>query len=197
MAAITYMDEAIGQIMRLLDEHNLKDNTLVIFLSDNGGSRGTADNGPLRGGKSSLFEGGIRVPCIVRWPGMVPQGTTCDEFLTAMEIFPMLCRAAGIRPPRGVVLDGFDMTSVLAGRQKSTRKEMLWQRRGDKAARVGSWKWVQSSRGSGLFDLSKDISEQNDLSKERPDVLRMVKSRFAAWEKLMTDAEPRGPFRDF
>jgi len=197
MAAITYMDEAIGQILQLLDEHNLTDNTLVIFLSDNGGSGGTADNGPLRGGKGSLFEGGIRVPCIVRWPGVVPRGTVCDEFLTAMEIFPMLCRAAGIRPPRGVVLDGFDMTSVLAGRQKSTRKEMLWQRRGDKAARVGSWKWVQSSRGSGLFDLSKDISEQNDLSKERPDVLRMVKSRFAAWEKLMTDAEPRGPFRDF
>ena len=197
MAAITYMDEAIGQILQLLDEHNLSDNTLVIFLSDNGGSGSTADNGPLRGGKSSLFEGGIRVPCIVRWPGVVPRGTVCDEFLTAMEIFPMLCGAAGIRPPRDVVLDGFDMTPVIAGRQKSPRKEMFWQRRGDKAARVGNWKWVQSSRGSGLFDLSKDIGEQNDLSKDKPDVLRMVKSRFATWEKLMAEAEPRGPFRDF
>lgn len=197
MAAITYMDEAIGQILQLLDEHNLTDNTLVIFLSDNGGSRGTADNGPLRGGKGNLFEGGIRVPCIVRWLGVIPRGTICDEFLTAMEIFPMLCRAAGVRPPRGVVLDGFDMTPVLAGTQKSSRREMFWQRRGDKAARVGNWKWVKSSRGSGLFDLSKDIGEQNDLSKERPDVLRMVKSRFTAWKKLMADAEPRGPFRDF
>ena len=197
MAAITYMDEAIGQILQLLDEHNLTDSTLVIFLSDNGGSRGTADNGPLRGGKGALFEGGIRVPCIVRWPGVIPRGTICDEFLTAMEIFPMLCRAAGVRPPRGVVLDGFEMTPVLAGKRKSPRREMFWQRRGDKAARVGNWKWVKSSRGSGLFDLSKDISEQNDLSKERPDVLRMVKSRFAAWEKLMAEAEPRGPFRDF
>ncbi len=197
MAAITYMDEAIGQILQLLDEHNLADNTLVIFLSDNGGGRGTADNAKLRGGKSHLFEGGIRVPCIVRWPGFVPGGKSCDEFLTSMEIFPMLCRAAGIRPPRNVVLDGFDMTPVLAGRKKSSRKEMFWQRRGDKAARVGNWKWVKSARGSGLFDLSKDIGEQNDLSKEKPDVLRMVKSRFTAWEKLMADTEPRGPFRDF
>jgi arylsulfatase A-like enzyme len=197
MAAITYMDEAVGQIMQLLDEYKMTDNTLVIFLSDNGGSRGTADNGPLRGGKSHLFEGGIRVPCIVRWPGVIPRGTTCDEFLTAMEIFPMLCRAAGIRPPDGVVLDGFDMTPVLAGKKKSPRKEMFWQRRGDRAARVRNWKWVESSRGSGLFDLAKDIGEQQDLSKERPDVLRMVKSRFAAWEKLMAEAEPRGPFRDF
>jgi arylsulfatase A-like enzyme len=197
MAATTYMDEAIGQILRLLDEHNLTDNTLVIFLSDNGGSRGTADNGQLRGGKSHLFEGGIRVPCIARWPGVISGGTICNEFLTALEIFPMLCGAAGIRPPRGAILDGFDMTPVLAGKRKSSRKEMFWQRRGDKAARVGNWKWVKSSRGSGLFDLSKDISEQKDLSKEKPDVLRMVKSRFAAWEKLMADAEPRGPFRDF
>jgi arylsulfatase A-like enzyme len=197
MAAITYMDEAIGQILQLLDKHNLTDNTLIIFLSDNGGSRGTADNGPLRGGKGSLFEGGIRVPCVVRWPGVVPRGTICDEFLTAMEVFPMLCRAAGIRPPSGVILDGFDMTPVLTGKQKSPRKEMFWQRRDNKAARVGNWKWVKSSRGSGLFDLSKDISEQNDLSKEKPDVLRKVESRFIAWERLMAVAEPRRPFRDF
>jgi arylsulfatase A-like enzyme len=197
MAAITYMDEGIGQILQLLDEHNLTDNTLIIFLSDNGGSRGTADNGPLRGGKGSLFEGGIRVPCIVRWSGVVPRGTACNEFLTALEVFPMLCRAAGIRPQSGAIIDGFDMTPVLADKQKSPRREMFWQRRDSKAARVGNWKWVKSSRGSGLFDLSKDIGEQNDLSKERPDVLRMVKSRFTAWEKLMADAEPRGPFRDF
>ena len=90
-----------------------------------------------------------------------------------------------------------DMVSVLAGRQKSSRKEMFRQRRGDRAARVGNYKWVESSRGSGLFDLTSDIGEQHDLSKEKPDVLSMVKSRFAAWEKRMAEAEPRGPFRNF
>ena len=197
MAAITYMDEAIGQILKLLAEHGLEDDTIIIFFSDNGGSKGTADNGPLRGGKSSLFEGGIRVPCIVRWPGVIPAGTLCDEFLSSMEIFPMLCRAASLRPPKDLVLDGFDMTAVLAGKQKSPRKEMFWQRKGDKAARVGNFKWIESSSGSGLFDLSADIGEQHDLSKEKLDVLNRLKSRFAAWEKLMAEAEPRGPFRNF
>jgi len=197
MAAITYMDEAIGQMMDLLARHGLEENTIVIFFSDNGGSGSAADNGALRGGKSRMFEGGLRVPCIVRWPGVVPAGSVCDEFLNSMDIFPMICKAAGARLPKGVVLDGSDMTSVLAGRQKSSRKEMFWQRRGDKAARVGNYKWVESSRGSGLFDLSSDIGEQHDLSKKKPDVLSMVKSRFASWEKRMAEAEPRGPFRNY
>ena len=196
MAAVTYMDEAIGQILETLSRNGLADNTIVIFHSDNGGSGGS-DNGPLRGGKGQLFEGGLRVPCIVRWPGVVKAGSVCDEFLCTMEIFPTLCSAAGVRPPDGVALDGFDMAPVLAGKQKSPRKEMCWQRQGDKAARVGDYKWVQSARGSGLFDLSSDIGEQHDLSKEKPDMLAMVKTRFAAWEKQMAQAEPRGPFRDF
>ena len=197
MAAVTYMDEAIGQMMDLLARHGLQENTIVIFFSDNGGSGSAADNGPLRGGKSRMFEGGLRVPCIVRWPGVVPAGSVCDEFLNSMDILPMLCGAAGIREPKGVKLDGFNMASVLAGKQKSPREEMFWQRRGDKAARVGNYKWIESSRGSGLFDLSSDIGEQNDLSKERPDVLAKVKSRFSAWKKRMSEAEPRGPFRNF
>ena len=197
MAAVTYMDEAIGQMMDLLARHNLQENTIVIFFSDNGGSGSAADNSPLRGGKSRMFEGGLRVPCIVRWPGVVPAGSVCDEFLNSMDILPMLCGAAGIRAPKGVKLDGFDMAPILTGKQKSPRKEMFWQRRGDRAARVGNYKWVESSRGSGLFDLSSDIGEQHDLSKEKPDVLSMVKSRFTAWEKCMAEAEPRGPFRNF
>jgi arylsulfatase A-like enzyme len=151
----------------------------------------------LKGGKGWMFEGGLRVPCIVRWPGTVPTGTVCDELLSSMEILPMLCRAAGTRPPRGVTLDGFDMTGVLAGREESLRKEMFWQRRGDKAARVGNFKWVESSRGSGLFDLSADLGEQRDLSDEKPDILSKVKSRFQAWKKLMAEAEHRRPFKNF
>jgi arylsulfatase A len=197
MAAVTYMDDAIGRIMDVLAERGLEENTIVIFFSDNGGSGSAADNGPLRGGKSQMFEGGLRVPCIVRWPGVIQPGSVCDEFLSSMEIFPTICKAASVRPPTGVVLDGFDMRDVLAGKQKSPRKEMCWQRRGDKAARVGNYKWIESSRGSGLFDLSSDIGEQHDLSKEKSEVLSMVKSHFAAWEKRMAEAEPRRPFKNF
>ena len=109
----------------------------------------------------------------------------------------MLCNAAGVKPPRGVTLDGFDMAGVLAGKKKSRRKEMFWKRQANIAARVGNYKWVESDRGSGLFDLSSDISEEHDLSNEKPDVLESVKSRFAAWQQQMAEAEPRGPFKNF
>ena len=196
MAAVTIMDEAIGAMLDLLEAKGIADNTLVIFFSDNGGGGG-ASNVPLRGRKGWMFEGGIRVPCIVRWPGAVPAGVVSGEFLTSLEILPTVCRAAGVGPPKGVVLDGFDMRPVLAGKRPSPRREMFWQRRSDKAARVGHWKWVDSARGSGLFDLSADIGEARDLSKEKPDVLRKVTARFAAWKKAMDEAEPRRPFRDY
>jgi len=195
-AAITSMDDAIGEILAKVDELGLTENTIVIFLSDNGGS-GRADNSPLRGQKAQMFEGGIRVPCIIKWPGQLPQHTVNNQFLTSLEIFPMLCNAAGVNPPEDVVLDGFDMKPVLQSKKESSRNEMFWKRRGDKAARVGHWKWVDSDRGSGLFDLSKDIGEQNDLSEEKPEVLKRVKSEFNDWMQQMKQAEPRRPFRNF
>jgi arylsulfatase A-like enzyme len=196
LAATTCMDDAIGELLDLLDEYKIADNTLVIFLSDNGGS-GHADNAPLQGRKSTMWEGGIRVPCLVRYPGHIPAGTTSSEFLTSLELFPTVLKAAGISPPQDVVLDGFDMLPVLVGKESSSRQEMFWERRADKAARVGDWKWVDSGKGGGLFNLAEDIGEEHDLSKEKPDVLKRIKNRFAAWRKAMDEAEPRGPFRDF
>ena len=196
VGSITAMDASIGKLLDLLDEYKIADNTIVIFFSDNGGG-GAADNKPLRGAKGQMFEGGIRVPCIVRWPGKLPADTTSDEFLTSLEIFPMLCAATDTIVPKNVKLDGFDMLPILLGKQKSPRREMFWQRRNDKGARVGNWKWVESSRGNGLFDLRTDIGERHDLSKEKPDTLKMMKARFANWKKQMKDAKPRGPFRDY
>lgn len=196
MATVTYMDEKIGEMLDLLDELGVAENTLVVFFSDNGGS-GSADNAPLRGGKSQMFEGGLRVPCLVRWPGVIPAGSVCREFLTSLEVFPTVVRAAGAECPPDVVVDGFDMMPILTGQRESPREEMFWERRGDRAARVGHWKWVQSQRGTGLFDLSQDVGEQRDLSVQRPEMLKHVKDRFAAWKESMEQAEPRGPFRDF
>jgi len=196
LAAITCMDEAIGELLDLLDRNKIARRTIVIFLSDNGGGGGS-DNRPLRGGKSRMYEGGLRVPCIIRWPGKIPAGTSCGEFLTSLEIFPTLLSAVGAEPPEGVVLDGFDMLAVLQGKERSGRREMFWERRNERAARVGDWKWVESPRGGGLFDLSRDIGETRDLSGDRPAVLRRLQDRFAAWKKAMDGAEPRGPFRDY
>jgi arylsulfatase A len=196
MASITCMDDAIGELLRQLDIHNIADNTLVIFFSDNGGG-GPSDNSPLRGHKGLMFEGGTRVPCIVRYPGRIPAGTRTDEFLTSLELVPTLLKATDIKIPKDLAIDGFDMMPVLAKGAPSPRTEMFWQRRADKAARIGHWKWVESVKGNGLFDLSKDISERHDLSQERPEKLREMKAHFARWISDMEDAEPRGPFRDY
>jgi arylsulfatase A len=196
LASVTCMDDAIGEILNRLDAYDLTRDTIVIFLSDNGGGAG-ADNGPLRGGKARMFEGGVRVPCLVRWPARIPPALTSDGFLTSLEIFPTALAAARVAPPPNVTLDGFDMMPVLAGSMDSPRHEMFWQRRGDKAARVGHWKWVESTRGGGLFNLSADLGERHDLSKEKPDVLQRVKARFAEWTRAMDAADPRGPFRDY
>jgi arylsulfatase A-like enzyme len=144
-----------------------------------------------------MFEGGIRVPCIVRWPRNIPRGQVCDEFLTSLEVFPTVLKATGVALPKGVTLDGFDMLPVLQGKTGSARTEMFWERRGDRAARVGHWKWVETKSGNGLFDLSADIGERNDLSKAQPEKLKQLKARFAAWKAEMAAAEPRRPFRDF
>jgi arylsulfatase A-like enzyme len=196
LAAVTCMDAAIGELLDLLRELGLERRTLVMFLSDNGGS-GNGGNGPLRGGKGSLFEGGLRVPLIARWPGQIPANTQTAAFLTTLEIFPTLLAAAGAKPPPSLALDGFDMLPVLQTESTPPRNEMFWQTRDAKAARVGPHKWVESPKGGGLFDLSTDPGETTDLSAAKPAVVGRIKGRLAAWGKEMKAADPRGPFRDY
>ena len=196
VAAITCMDAAIGEVLDRLEQYQVADQTIVIFFSDNGGSS-SSDNTPLRGRKSHMFEGGIRVPAIVRYPNGITAGQTSNAFLSSLEIVPTLSRLCGFDLPANLKLDGFDMLPALAHAAASPRIEMFWQRRDDRAARVGDWKWVDSSRGGGLFDLSVDIGETNDLSTSRPKKLAELTARFDAWRAQMDAAEPRGPFRDF
>ena len=196
LGAVTAMDAAIGEVLDLLDEYKLSENTIVIFFSDNGGSGG-ADNAPLRAGKGRVFEGGIRVCSLVRYPKRISPGTVNDEFLTSMEFFPTLLKLTGVAPPQGVVLDGFDMMPMLADGKPSPRKEMYWKRRVKEAARVGDWKWVRNEKGTFLFDLSKDVSEKDDLVKKMPEKAAEMQAHFENWLKRMDEAEPRGPFKDF
>lgn len=197
IASITAMDEAIGELLNKLDEYNIADNTIVIFFSDNGGSTGCSVNAPLRGYKAWMFEGGIRVPCIIRYPKKIKAGGVTDEFLTSLELVPTIMKEANISLPEDIVYDGFDMMPVLLGETAFVRKEMFWQRRNDKAARIGNWKWVESAKGNGLFNLGKDIGEEQDLSESHPEKLIELKQHFANWQQTMANAEPRGPFRDY
>lgn len=197
LANITCLDNAVGEILTLVKELRLEGNTLVIFTSDNGASR-IGRNEPLRAGKGSMFEGGIREPFIAKWPGQIPPGTVSHEFTTTLEFFPTFLAVAGAKPPKGVKLDGFNMMPVMKGEEKSQRREMYWQAQSRKAARIDNWKWVeQRKRGGGLFDLSTDIGEQNDLSKEKPEILNMVRGKWEAWRKEMDEVPPRGPFTNY
>ena len=197
-AAVTCMDEAIGEVMARLEDMKVLDNTIVVFFSDNGGG-GRANNSPLKGKKGDTWEGGIRVPCLIQWPdGGVPKGRVSDAFLTSLELLPSFCKASGAPLPAHVMLDGFDWWPVLRGEKESVRREMFWKRKDRIAARVGKWKWVDmGGKAGGLYDLDTDPSESNDLSKSHADVLRMVKGRYLSWVNQMEAAAPRGPFRDF
>ena len=197
-ASVTCMDQSIGRILDRLRKEGTLNNTIVIFFSDNGGGGGS-NNDPLRGRKAQLWEGGVRVCCLVRWPGGgVPAGRTNDAFLSSLEIFPSLLSAANIGSPDGVKLDGYDWWTTLRGQGLSPRTKMFWQRRDQTAARVENWKWVDmDDRQRGLFDLSEDVGEKTDLSSSHPDRLRWIRTELAAWQQEMAAAEPRRPFRDF
>jgi arylsulfatase A-like enzyme len=195
-ALVTHMDDAVGEILKQLKQYGLEDNTLVVFMSDNGGEN-SGSNSPLRGRKAQLFEGGLRVPFIARWPGRIPENKVNREFASSLELFPTFVAAAGSKPDPQIVLDGFNLLPTLEGRAASPRKEMFWQRKGDRAARVGEWKWVDSAEGGGLFHLEQDISEKNDRSAQDPSAAGIVKSQWAQWRRQMDNSEPRGPFRDY
>ena len=197
-ANVTCMDDAVGEILSTLKELGLEENTLVMFSSDNGGSGSQARNDPLRGGKSQMYEGGIRVPFIAKFPGLIPAGSESREFSSTLDMFPTFCSIATIKTPKNVIMDGYNILPILEGKGKSEQKEMFFEYRYEKAARVGNWKWVESPEyEGGLFDLSNDIGEKNDLSEEKPEILKMVKERWLNWKKEMDNAEPRGPFRNF
>ncbi|NQT39572.1 MAG: sulfatase-like hydrolase/transferase, partial [Planctomycetes bacterium] len=188
LGSVTAMDAAIGEVLDLLDEYDLAENTIVIFFSDNGGS-GAADNAPLRGGKARVFEGGIRVCCAIRYPKRIPAGSVSREFLTSLEILPTLLGLTGAAVPEDVVLDGFDMMPVLAEGKSSRRKEMYWKRQAKEAARVDHWKWIRNESGTFLFDLANDVSEKNNLIDELPNKAAEMQGHFENWLKRMDAAK--------
>ncbi len=199
MAAVTCMDDAIGNILNLVDSLGLTTNTLILFFSDNGGSS-TADNSPLSGGKATMWEGGLRVPCIIKWPEKIEKGKEIDNFISSLEIFPTILDITGIEKPDSLILDGFTILPLLTGEKNVEREEMYWEFREEYAARIGKMKWIKSEsrdNHNGFFDLSADIGERYDLSERKNQELNMVQSKFNKWKYEMDNAEPRGPFKNY
>ena len=144
-----------------------------------------------------MFEGGVRVPCIIRWPARIPSGKKSSEFLTALEVFPTICNAAGVLIPKSLKLDGFDMLTVLQGKSKSLRSEMFWQRRNDKVLGWNTGNGWKAREVMVCLIFEMTLQKKNDLSQELPNILRKIRHRFNNWKTEMAAAEPRGPFRDY
>lgn len=185
LAMLTSMDEAIGKVLDALKRTGVDDNTLVIFFSDNGGARKNfANNGALRDFKQSVYEGGIRVPFIVRWPGKLPEGAVCDEPVISLDIVPTICAAVGARLPDDRVYDGKNMLPVLRAQTKKPLHKILFWEDGVKqwAVREGKWKLLFNREGSlELYDLEGDIGEQNNLAKQNPEIVKRLQRAYTAW----------------
>jgi arylsulfatase A-like enzyme len=181
-AMITRLDADVGRIMTLLKKLTIDEQTLVFFCSDNGAAKrwkGIFDSsGPLRGHKSDLYEGGIRTPMIVRWPGRVPAGKTSDAVWYFADLLPTLAELADVKPPSNI--DGISILPALLGRQQKTSDRFLyWEFHGGKfqqAVRRRNYKAVRLAPGKPLelYDLNKDIAEKHNIAAEHPDVITRI-----------------------
>lgn len=183
------MDSGIGQVLERLEELGLAENTLVVFTSDNGGST-YSRNEPLRGEKSTLWEGGIRVPCIARWPGVIPAGVTTGQVSITMDWTSTFAELAGEGTTR-LSDEGISLVSILNGEKTALERTLYWrQKPGPKrksvtpamAVRHGKWKWIESEEdGSFLFDLVGDPGEERNLLSEQPGVEEEIRVLHESW----------------
>ena len=175
-------------MMQTLEELHLDKNTLFIFTSDNGGDR-SADNRPLRGYKSSTWEGGMRVPTIARWPGQIPAGTICDEVASTMDFLPTFAKLGGAEVPADRIIDGKDMSALLLGKSGAKSEYDAFYYRLD-AVRAGEWKYFGDGR---LYDLRADIGETEDVAQQNPKVAARLRRLLEQGKKdLSTNCRPVG-----
>jgi len=198
-AMLEELDNSVGRILKKLDELKIADKTIVIFFSDNGGLERNAKQTPLRSGKANLYEGGIRVPLIVRWPGVVKSGSICSEPVISVDFLPTFLDILGLERKTPELVDGVSILSLLKGANKLKRKAIYWHYPHYHSAgigpcgavRSGDYKLIEwfdeSICGPGnkfeLYNLKDDIGEQKNLAKEMPEKVEQLKGMLADWRK--------------
>lgn len=178
-------DKGVGEVLAALERRGLTKNTLVIFTSDNGGEW-LSRNEPLRNRKHTLWEGGIRVPLLLRWPGQLPAKKTSAQVAITMDLTASILAATGATVPATYKLDGVNLLPMLSGRSPALEREVFWRIARpyqQRAVRSGAWKLVQDGRNFYLFDVLRDPGERNDLTASRPDVVRKLNAALDEWEK--------------
>jgi arylsulfatase A-like enzyme len=183
-AMMSAMDDAIGAVLKKLDDSKLTENTLVFFVSDNGGPPGnSSNNGVLRGNKAQTWEGGIRVPYLVQWKGQLPAGKTYEQPVIQLDLHPTALAAAGVEA-KDAKFDGVNLLPYLQNKVTAPPHETLYWRFGDQMAiRHGNHKLVvgRGEEKPMLFDLAADISESKDLTPQQPQVAKDLQARYDAW----------------
>jgi arylsulfatase A-like enzyme len=191
LAQVSLLDDAIGSVMQSLSDSGQWERTLVFFFGDNGGQNKIgANNGPLRDGKGSLYEGGVRVPYVVSWPERISGGGTYRQPVMSFDAFATALAAAGVTVPGGKKFDAVDLISYLIGENPSAPHESLQWRstRFGSAIRQGNWKLIlQPDKPVELYDVEAEIGEQTDVASRHPEVAAHLKSALAAWEEELIE----------
>jgi len=195
-AQLETIDEGVGMIMRKLEELGLADDTVLVFTGDNGGESRVTSNAPLRAGKSTLYEGGIREPLIVRWPGVTPPGAVCRTPTVNCDFYPTFREALGVRPDPKQAVDGVSILPLLRNpAARLERDTFYWHYplakphflggRSAGAIRKGDWKLIEffDTGDVELYNLADDLGEQHDLAKEKPQKANELRQALATWRK--------------
>jgi arylsulfatase A len=198
-ATVEAVDQNVGRIMAALDRLRLTDDTIVIFTSDNGGT--PQFTAPLRGSKGELYEGGIRVPLVVCWPGLAKHGSTCDEPVSSVDLYPTLLELAGVARPAGQTLDGVSLVPAFRGATALKRPRLFWhfpcyvgRATPASAVRDGDFKLIEFFEDGGhveLYNLRADPNEDRDLAASQPARARALTQTLHAWQQETHAAIPR------
>jgi arylsulfatase A-like enzyme len=193
VAMLERVDDGVGAILAALGELDLASRTLVVFTNDNGGEW-LSRNDPLTNRKFTLWEGGIRVPAILRWPGRLPAGRVSDQVGITMDLTASILALARAQLPSDLRLDGIDLVALLEGSSPAVERQLFWRTntggRNQKAVRVGDWKLLLDGNSPFLFDVRTDVGERTDLGARQPEVARRLKGLLDEWERGV-DAEGR------
>jgi arylsulfatase A-like enzyme len=183
------MDEGVGEIVAVLKELGIEQETLVMFLSDNGGTGQNKSTGPLlRGQKGSVWEGGHRVPAIASWPGRIKPGTVTAETAMTIDLMPTMVALGGARLPDGHRLDGIDLSALLLKNTPLPKRDLFWSLQNDRAmaARRGPWKLVVQGRKQELYNLADDLKETRDMAADHPEIAKGLRAALSRWKQDVT-----------
>ena len=187
---IEALDDAVGKIIEKLRALHIEDQTMIIFISDNGGATYTraTDNAPLRGGKCTHFEGGLMVPFFIKFPSLIKGSSVYDKPVSSLDIFATVAAVANISLPADRVYDGINLIPFLTNNSGFPHEVFYWRSGYSKAICKANWKLYinEKSKKKFLFDLSKDIEEKNDLSSVYPDKVKELTNELENWEKTQT-----------